>query len=117
MKRTLLERKTPLERFPMKRKPKRFEDVTPEVRREVMERSGGRCEAVFWRQCGALLWFPDRCPNPATDLDHIKNRGMGGTRKPTPASGLQALCRDCHIEKTEGRRPVKSEPMWGHTGR
>lgn len=34
--------------------------------------------------------------NTATDIHHIKSRGMGGTKKPDTIENLMALCRNCH---------------------
>jgi 5-methylcytosine-specific restriction endonuclease McrA len=35
---------------------------------------------------------------PATDIHHIKSRGMGGTKKHDTIENLMALCRNCHTE-------------------
>lgn len=38
------------------------------------------------------------CGFKATDIHHIKARGMGGSTKLNIIENLQALCRSCHIE-------------------
>ena len=37
-------------------------------------------------------------PTPATEVDHIKPKAKGGT---DDDDNLQAICHDCHKEKTE----------------
>ena len=47
------------------------------------------------------LFIPcNMCGGTATDIDHIKNRGMGGSKKLDVIENLQALCRPCHLNKT-----------------
>lgn len=36
------------------------------------------------------------CGERATDIHHIKARGMGGTKKPDTIENLMAMCRRCH---------------------
>lgn len=36
------------------------------------------------------------CRNEATDIHHIKCKGMGGSKKHDFIDNLMALCRDCH---------------------
>lgn len=38
------------------------------------------------------------CAKKATDIHHIRCRGMGGTKKAENIENLAALCRSCHIE-------------------
>lgn len=59
------------------------------VRREVMDRAGGRCEAATF-----ILWV--RCTQAATDADHIYPWSKGG---PTVVSNGQALCRSHNTSK------------------
>lgn len=59
------------------------------VRREVMERAAGRCEAPI-----LLMW--GRCNKSATDADHVYPWSKGG---PTIASNGQALCRSHNASK------------------
>jgi hypothetical protein len=66
------------------------------ARRAVMARAGGRCEAPI-----LLAW--GRCPDPATDIDHIYPWSRGG---PTVVSNGQALCR------THNRRKSNLRPPW-----
>ena len=40
------------------------------------------------------------CGGKAVDIDHIKNRGMGGSKLLDTPDNLQALCRKCHLKKT-----------------
>lgn len=48
-------------------------------------------------------WIPcNKCGKTAVDIDHISNRGMGGSKSKDRADNLQALCRKCHTQKTSG---------------
>jgi hypothetical protein len=38
------------------------------------------------------------CGYPATDIHHIKRRGMGGSKKADEIGNLMALCRLCHAK-------------------
>ena len=80
MKRTPLNRKSPLRRTPFFRKPAKKSQVPPEIRDAVTARSGGLCE---WPSC----------PNPATDLHHKQMRSQGGKHT---VDNLAHLCRGCH---------------------
>ena len=42
-------------------------------------------------------------PGPALDLDHIVNRGMGGSKERDVPENKITLCRECHELKTLGR--------------
>ncbi len=57
------------------------------LRNAVMARDGGLCQAC--KRTGFTT--------PATQVDHIVNKARGGTDDST---NLQALCNDCHVEKT-----------------
>jgi len=47
------------------------------------------------------LFIPcEMCGARATDIDHIENRGMGGSKTKDVIENLQALCRRCHLTKT-----------------
>ena len=37
------------------------------------------------------------------DIDHVVNRGMGGSKKRDVPENKVPLCRDCHRLKTDGR--------------
>lgn len=67
------------------------------IRREVMLRAGGRCEA-------AILVAWGRCRNPATDADHIYPWPKGG---PTILSNGQVLCRSHNTSKG-----ARTPPWW-----
>lgn len=55
------------------------------IRRRVLERDGFRCT---WVQGG------QRCPEPATDVDHIRPEGGDDEEN------LQSLCNPHHLIKT-----------------
>lgn len=38
------------------------------------------------------------CEKKAVDINHIKPRGMGGSKKMDNIENLMAVCRECHIE-------------------
>lgn len=85
------------------RGPRLFQRLDPwrlfkgDPRRAVMARAGGRCEGSIF-----LIW--GRCPDEATEVDHVYPWSRGG---PTiPANG-QALCRG-HNRKKAAMRP----PWW-----
>lgn len=59
--------------------------ATPQQRRTVIHRAGGRCQ-----HCG------NYCARGG-HIDHIKNLAEGGT---THTSNLQLLCQQCHEIKT-----------------
>lgn len=50
-----------------------------------------------WIPCNLKL---KGCTGTATDIDHIENRGMGGSKLKDTPDNLQALCRPCHLKKT-----------------
>lgn len=53
-------------------------------------------------------WIPcNLCGATATDIDHIKNRGMGGSKLLDTPDNLQALCRPCHLNKTNNVNPKR----------
>ena len=69
------------------------------ARRRTLERAGYRCQ-----RCGVASRL---------EADHIQPLQRGGA--PYSAANLQAICRDCHIEKTasENRRPrTDAENRW-----
>jgi 5-methylcytosine-specific restriction endonuclease McrA len=81
------------------------------LRAAVLQRDGHRCT---WTTDGT------RCPLPATDVDHVTPRHLGGADTPT---NLQSLCPAHHARKSssEGvnerakraalrRRPIESHP-------
>ena len=43
------------------------------------------------------------CLKPAQDIDHVVNRGMGGSKERDVPENKVPLCRECHDLKTEGR--------------
>lgn len=84
------------------RGPRVFQRLDPwrlfkgEARRSVMARAGGRCE-------GAVFFGWGRCPDAATEVDHVYPWSRGGPT--TPANG-QALCRG------HNRRKAAMRPPW-----
>lgn len=68
-----------------------------EARRAVMARAGGRCE-------GAVFFGWGRCPDAATEVDHVYPWSRGG---PTIPTNGQALCAD-HNRRKGAMRP----PWW-----
>ena len=72
------------------------------VRKAVLERDGYRCTECG--QAGRL------------EVDHITPLQREPGQNPYDINGLQALCRDCHIEKTrrENRRPLTAEEEKWH---
>lgn len=64
------------------------------LRRAVLRRSLGRCEAFV--QVGE--GHPYRCPNPATDIHHLLTAARGGRNldKVGETYHLIHLCRVCH---------------------
>ena len=65
------------------------------AREAVMSRAGHRCEGAAF-----LVW--GRCPEPATDADHVFPWIRGG---PTVPSNGQALCRGHNKHKGSMRPP------------
>lgn len=61
------------------------------VRARILRRDKGLCQA-----CLAQGRY-----RPASDVDHITSKGLGGT---DDDANLQALCRDCHKAKTANER-------------
>ena len=43
-----------------------------------------------------------RKPGPGLDIDHIVNRGMGGSKERDVPANKAPLCRPCHLAKTVG---------------
>ena len=41
-------------------------------------------------------------PGPGLDLDHVVNRGMGGSKERDIPENIVPLCRSCHEAKTQG---------------
>ena len=71
------------------------------TRRAVFERDGYRC--VECGRAGRL------------ECDHIRSLERDPAQDPYDPDGCQALCRQCHIEKTarENRRePTTAEAAW-----
>ncbi len=83
------------------RGPRLFQRLDPwrrfkgEARRAVMTRAGGRCEGSLF-----LAWV--RCPDDATEVDHVYPWSRGGPT--TPANG-QALCHGHNRSKGAMRPP------------
>ena len=71
------------------------------VRRAVFERDGWRCV-----ECGKAARL---------EADHVTPLQREPGQDPYDVNGLQALCRNCHIQKTrrENRRPLTpAEQAW-----
>ncbi len=55
-------------------------------------------------------WIPCAlCNQTATDIDHIENRGMGGSKLKDYPENLQALCRPCHLKKTNNEQVLQQK--------
>ncbi len=46
------------------------------------------------------------CGKQATDIHHIKARGMGGSKQADNINNLQALCRECHVKYGDKKQHV-----------
>ena len=46
------------------------------------------------------------CEKKAVDINHIKPRGMGGSKKMDNIENLMALCRNCHIEYGDKKQHI-----------
>ena len=71
------------------------------VRRRVFKRDGWRC-----LRCGRA---------GRLECDHIVPLEREPNQDPYDTNGLQALCRDCHVEKTRRDRrppPTAAEAAW-----
>lgn len=66
------------------------------LKRQVMVRAGGRCEAEVEHGVQTSLWA--RCTNPASDVHHMLTKARGGENldRVWETYHLIALCRDCH---------------------
>jgi len=64
------------------------------LRRAILRRSLGRCEAFVSIDNG----HPYRCPNMATEIHHLLTKGRGGSNldKVGETYHLIHLCSDCH---------------------
>lgn len=64
------------------------------LRRDVLKRSLGRCEAWIQVNDGP----PSRCPQRASDIHHLLTKGRGGENldKVGETYHLIHLCRECH---------------------
>jgi len=94
-----------MKRTPIKRKPKRHVNLTPEVIAEVNQRADetagyGKCE-----RCGNYPDFRGTCMAE-------KKKGMGGTTYVMTAKDVQRCCYPCHVINDHGIKEVKSKPMW-----
>ena len=72
--------------------PKRKRTLTPADKKRIAAKQNWKCK---------------KCKSPLTAgyrIDHIKEFASGGSDKP---SNLQALCPNCHAEKTENDRHKK----------
>jgi len=50
--------------------------------------------------------FCEVCGKQATDIHHIKARGMGGSKQADNINNLQALCRKCHVKYGDKKQHV-----------
>jgi len=46
------------------------------------------------------------CEKKAVDINHIKPRGMGGSKKMDNIENLMAVCRECHIEYGDKKQHI-----------
>jgi ribosome-binding protein aMBF1 (putative translation factor) len=46
------------------------------------------------------------CGTKAVDINHIKPRGMGGSKKMDNSENLMAVCRECHIEYGDKKQHI-----------
>lgn len=84
-------------RGPNSRKRDRWRSYKFDIRRQVIARAGGRCEAA------AFIWF-GRCHEPAAEADHVYPWSKGG---PTTVMNGQALCRGHNRHKA-----AMTPPWW-----
>jgi 5-methylcytosine-specific restriction endonuclease McrA len=47
------------------------------------------------------------CEKKAIDINHIKPRGMGGSKKMDNIENLMAVCRECHIEYADKKQHIE----------
>lgn len=64
-------------------------------------------EALFCMHCNR--------PGPGLDIDHVQNRGSGGSKERDVPENKVPLCRPCHELKTMGQveTRVKDTDSWG----
>ncbi len=55
------------------------------------------------------------CLKPAQDIDHVVNRGSGGSKERDVPENKVPLCRECHELKTQGY--INTEIKWAADGR
>lgn len=67
------------------RRPMRY--VWEQIRREVWERDGGRCQGPYCRDAGPL-------PLDQVHIDHRLPVSAGGA---STSANLRTLCRRCHV--------------------
>jgi ribosome-binding protein aMBF1 (putative translation factor) len=46
------------------------------------------------------------CGAKAVDINHVKPRGMGGSKKMDNIENLMAVCRECHIEYGDKKQHI-----------
>jgi hypothetical protein len=69
--------------------------VNETTRKQVAERSGGRCEG-FWMPPRSIAWA--RCTKPARHVHHKVTKGRGGALlDPWTIYHLAHLCPECHV--------------------
>ena len=90
---------------PLRRKPKRHVNLSPEVIEQVNNRADrtvgrGRCE-----RCGKPPDWRGLCYAE-------KKKGMGGTTYVMTAKDVQRCCYPCHVRGDHRIREVKSNLQW-----
>lgn len=101
MKRTPLQRKTPMKRTPLKSKnstkrpTKKKNRIPPEVRSAVMKRAGHQCEVMA----------DPLCTTRADEFHHRKLRSQGGEHTVENGLGICPAChRHIHMNPEESRK-------------
>ena len=84
--------------------------VRSDLRAQVWEIAGGRCEhPIRWNSAIDYGGGVRRCPNPATELAHIFPRGMGHTGYRDTLANVMAAC-SIHARSTDDL----TSPEWDH---
>ena len=80
---------------PPKKEKRVYMGVSPSVRRAVWERCNGICEGPAVRENGEVI-LQHTCQERATQLSHLRGKGMGGSRELDTESNTAYLCLRHH---------------------